>query len=233
MSTTISPPPFVDKITYQHCKQINDPITNKRVYLTPDGDKTPSVTTILSNTKDLTHLNEWKNRVGHAKAQQITTEAANVGSAMHKNLECYVSNLPRQPGNNLIYSHANKMADVIINNGLIKIDEIWAIEQSLYYPGLYSGTTDLIAVYNGNLSICDYKQSNKPKKAEWIEDYYLQLAAYMLAHNAVYKTNIREGHIFMCTRELQYQQFDLWPDDYTKYEDMWLSRVEKYYSLLQ
>lgn len=229
--TTLQPPPFVNKINYQSCKQINDPISHKRVYLTPDGDKTPSVTTVLGSTKDMTHLNEWKARVGVEKAQQITTEAANVGGAMHKNLEAFLAGEKRQAGNNLIHVQANKMADVIINNALTKINEVYAIEQSLYYPGLYSGTTDLIAVYEGNLSICDYKQSNRLKKAEWVEDYYLQLVAYILAHNEVYGTDIKEGHIFMCTRALQYQQFDLLPSDFNKYEDMWLARVEKYYNL--
>jgi genome maintenance exonuclease 1 len=121
------------------------------------------------------------------------------------------------------------MADVIIENGLKDVNEVWAMEQSLYFPGLYSGTTDLVAVYKDNPSVCDYKQTNKPKKAEWIEDYYIQLVAYIMAHNEVYKTDIREGHVFMCSRDLQYQQFDLWPSDFNKYQDMWLAKVEDYY----
>ena len=123
------------------------------------------------------------------------------------------------------------MADQIIINGLSKMDEIWAIEQSLYFPGLYSGTTDLVGVYQGNPSICDYKQTNKPKKEEWVEDYKIQLTAYIMAHNEVYKTDIREGHVFMCSRDFQYQQFDLWPKDFNKYQDMWLSKIEEYYQL--
>jgi genome maintenance exonuclease 1 len=105
------------------------------------------------------------------------------------------------------------------------------MEQSLYFPGLYSGTTDLVAVYKGNPSVCDYKQSNKPKKVEWVEDYYIQLVAYILAHNEVYKTDIKEGHIFMCCRDLTYQQFDLWPKDFNMWQDKWLSRVEQFYNL--
>jgi len=225
-----TPPPFVEKIQYQNCKQINDPITRKRVYLTPDGEKTPSVTTILSATKDMTHLNEWKNRIGHDKAQQITTEAAGVGTAMHGNLERFVAGLERQPGNNLVHVQAHKMADVIIQNGLSKVNEIWAMEQSLYFPGLYSGTTDLVGVYDGEEAVMDYKQTNKPKKEEWIEDYYIQLVAYILAHNEVYKTNIRRGVVFMCSRDLQYQQFDLLPKDFNKYQDLWLNKVEEYYT---
>ena len=235
--TTITPPPFVQKIQYKSCQQINDPVTRKRAYLTPDGEKIPSVTTILSATKDMTHLLEWRKRVGEEKAAQITKEAAGVGTGLHANLERFLCGIQRQPGNNPVHIKANAMADVIIKNGLSKVNEVWAIEQSLYFPGLYSGTTDLVAVYEGNPSICDYKQTNKPKKAEWVEDYYIQLIAYIMAHNEVYGTDIREGHIFMCSRgddpmfvggEI-YQQFDLWPDDFNKYQDMWLKKVEEYY----
>lgn len=228
--TIYTPPPFIERFQYKNCKQINDPVTRKRVYQTPDGEKLPSVTTILSATKDMTHLNEWRNRIGHDKAQQITTEAAGVGTAMHANLERFLIGEQRQPGNNAVHVQANKMADVIIENGLSKVNEVWAMEQSLYFPGLYSGTTDLVGVYDGEPAVMDHKQTNKPKKAEWVEDYYVQLVAYILAHNEVYKTDIRRGVIFMCSRDFQYQQFDLNKDNFNKYEDMWLGKVEEYYT---
>jgi len=233
MQTTYNPPPFVEKFQYKACQQVNDPVTRKRVYLTPDGESLPSVTTILSATKDMTHLNEWKKRVGEENAKRITTEAAGVGTAMHSNLERFIAGIQRQPGNNPVHVQANKMADEIIKNGLSDVNEVWAMEQSLYFPGLYSGTTDLVAVYKGNPSVCDYKQTNKPKKEEWVEDYKMQLVAYILAHNEVYGTDIREGHVFMCSRDLQYQQFDLWPADFNKYQDLWLGKVEEYYISLR
>jgi len=228
---TITPPPFVEKFQYKKCQQINDPVTRKRVYLTPDGESLPSVTTILGATKDMTALNEWKKRVGEQKAQEITTEAAGVGTAMHANLERFIAGVQRQPGNNPVHVQANAMADIIIENGLKYVNQVWAMEQSLYFPGLYSGTTDLVAVYKDNPSICDYKQTNRKKKEEWVEDYKIQLVAYILAHNEIYGTDIREGHVFMCSRNLEYQQFDLWPKDFDKYQDLWLSKVEEYYSL--
>jgi hypothetical protein len=226
----ITPPPFVEKFQYKNCVQVNDPVTRKRVYQTPDGETLPSVTTILGATKDMTALNEWKNRIGHAKAQQITTEAAGVGTAMHGNLERFIAGLQRQPGNNPVHVQANKMADIIIENGLADVNEVWAMEQSLYFPGLYSGTTDLVGVYKGNPSVMDYKQTNKPKKEEWVDDYKIQLVAYILAHNEVYGTDIREGHVFMCSRDLVYQQFDLWPKDFDYWQDQWLNKVEEYYT---
>jgi genome maintenance exonuclease 1 len=231
MTTQFIPPPFIERYQYKSCQQVNDPVTRKRVYLTPDGESLPSVTTILSATKDMTHLNEWKNRVGHAKAQQITTEAAGVGTAMHANLERFLAGLQRQPGNNPVHVQANKMADVIIENGLSKVNEVWAMEQSLYFPGLFSGTTDLVGVHDGEPAVMDHKQTNKPKKAEWVEDYYLQLTAYIMAHNEVYGTDIRKGVIFMCSRDFQYQQFTLESKDFNKWQDAWLNKVEEYYAL--
>lgn len=223
-----TPPPFVERYQYKACEQVNDPVTRKRVYVTPDGEKLPSVTTILSATKDQTHLNEWRKRVGEENAKRITTEAAGVGTAMHSNLERFIAGMQRQPGSNPVHVQANSMADVIIENGLSDIDEVWAMEQSLYFPGLYSGTTDLVGVYKGEPAICDYKQTNKPKKAEWVEDYYLQLTAYAMAHNEVYGTDIKRGVIFMCSRDFQYQQFEVTPDTFNKYQDMWLGKIEEY-----
>jgi genome maintenance exonuclease 1 len=109
----------------------------------------------------MTHLNEWKKRVGEEKAQQIVTEASGRGTTMHKNLECFLAGVPRMSGNNVVHQIANKMADVIIENGLSKVNEVWAMEQSLYFPGLYSGTTDLLGVYDGEPAVMDHKQSNK------------------------------------------------------------------------
>lgn len=229
-TTIINPPPFVERFQYKNCKQINDPVTGKRVYATPDGEKLPSVTTILSATKDMTALNEWRDRIGWDKAAQITKEAAGIGTAMHNNLERFIAGLDRMPGNNHVHQHAHKMADQIIENGLKYVDEVWAIEQSLYFPGLYSGTTDIVGVFKGKPAVMDYKQTNKPKKEEWIEDYKIQLVAYILAHNEVYKTDIREGHVFMCSRDLQYQHFELRPEEFNKYQDLWLGKVEEYYT---
>ena len=233
MIDTFTPPPFVERFQYKSCTQVNDPVTRKRIYLTPDGESLPSVTTILSATKDMTHLNEWKKRIGEEKAKQITTEAAGVGTAMHSNLERFITGLQRQPGNNPVHVQANKMADQIIKHGLRDVSEVWAMEQSLYFPGLYSGTTDLVGVYKNSPSVMDYKQTNKPKKEEWVEDYKIQLIAYILAHNEVYGTDIREGHVFMCSRDCEYQQFDLWPQDFNKYQDLWLNKVDEYYSGLR
>lgn len=225
--TIFTPPPRVEKFQYHSVKQIN--LDGKRLYEAPDGSKTPSVTTILSKTKDITHLIAWRKRVGEAEAQRITTEAAGVGTAMHSNLERFLLGEERMPGKNLVHVTANSMADEVIKHAVVDIDEVWAIEQALYFPNLYSGTTDLVGVYKGQPAIMDFKQTNKPKKKEWVEDYFMQLAAYAMAHNEVYNTNIRQGHVFMCSRDCKYQQFDLIPEEFDYWTNRWLDRVEEYY----
>ncbi len=205
-------------------------IDGKRKYLTPDGNAVASVTTILDSTKDKTHLIEWRKRVGEQKAQEITTEAAGVGTRMHKYLEDYVETGQwPTPGSNPYAKQAHMMATQIKEHALEDVDEIWGSEVSLYVPKIYAGTTDLVGTYKGNPCIMDFKQTNKPKKTEWVIDYFLQLTAYAIAHNDVYKTNIKEGHVFMCSRAGEYQQFDIWPDEFAEWEQEWWNRVHTYY----
>jgi genome maintenance exonuclease 1 len=205
-------------------------IDGKRKYLTPDGNAVASVTTILDATKDKTHLIAWRKRVGEAKAQEIVTEAAGVGTRMHKYLEDYVEfgEWPT-PGSNPYAQQAHMMATQIKEKAMNDVDEIWGSEVNLYMPNMYAGTTDLVGVYKGQPAIMDFKQTNKPKKLEWVVDYFLQLTAYAEAHNEIYGTNIREGHIFMCSRAGEYQQFDIWPDEYDEWRNEWYERVYQFY----
>ena len=218
-------------------------VEGKRLYSCPDGSRVPSVTTILDRTKPLEQrqaLAEWKKRVGVEKAQQITTEAAGRGTRMHKYLEDYIINGVITPPGTNPYSHqSHKMASTIINEGLININEIWGVEVSLYYPGLYAGTTDGLGLHCNEESIFDYKQSNKPKKEEYIEDYYLQLTAYALAHNEVYGTNIQKGVILMCVKPPEvspgvwgdptYQEFIIKSSKFDYWKNKWWDRVDEFY----
>ncbi len=221
-------------------------VEGKRHYALPDGSKVPSVTTILDATKSAEKriaLANWRKSVGAEKAQQITTEAANRGTRMHKYLEDYIkSGKISTPGTNPYSKQSHTMAKTVIKEGLKNVDEIWGVEVGLYFPGIYAGTTDGIGLHLGQESILDYKQTNKPKKEEWIEDYYLQLTAYALAHNEVYKSNIRKGVVLMCVKpdeiepgiwdKPKYQEFVLKPSDFDMWEQRWWKRVEEYYSKL-
>ena len=224
---------ITEKYPYQELKKKN--IDGSRRYLTPDGGKLPSVTTILSATaseEKKASLENWRKRVGYAKAQEITTEAAGRGTRMHKWLENYVlsdTGDMGQYGSNPYSKQSHIMAQEIIDKGLVNCQEFWGTEVSLYFPQIYAGTTDLVGQYKGQPCIMDFKQTNKPKKPEWVYDYYLQLTAYALGHNEVHGTDIREGHIFMCSRDLEYQQFDIWPDEFDDWAQEWWKRCEMYY----
>ena len=215
----------------------------KRVYLTPEGESLVSVTTILDKTKSadkMAGLLAWRKAVGEAKATAIVTEAAARGTRMHKYLEDYVVNgFLKEPGSNPFSKQSHKMAQTVISDGLSNVNEVWGVEVGLYYPELYAGTTDGIGLHLNEETVLDYKQTNKPKKEEFIEDYYLQLCAYALAHNKVYGTNIRKGVVLMCVKpdEIsygvysapQYQEFILTPDNFDYWSDEWWNRVETYY----
>ncbi len=219
---------ITNKFDYQTIQRKS--VDGKRKYLTPDGGAVASVTTILDATKDKTHLIAWRKRVGETEAQEIVTEAAGVGTRMHKYLEDYVEfGTWAEPGSNPYAKQAHMMATQVKENALSDVDEIWGSEVALYVPQMYAGTTDLVGQYKGNPCIMDFKQTNKPKKLEWVQDYFLQLTAYAIAHNEIYGTNICEGHIFMCSRAGEYQQFDLWPHEFKEWEQEWWNRVYAYY----
>ncbi len=95
----------------------------------------------------------------------------------------------------------------IIEIGLAPVEEYYGSEVTLHYPGLYAGQTDLVCNHNGMETVVDFKQANRPKKKEWIEDYYLQIAAYAMAHDYVYGSQIKQGVIMVCTPDLYYQEF--------------------------
>jgi genome maintenance exonuclease 1 len=220
-----------NKFNYQPIPRTE--IDGKRRYATPDGEKLPSVTTILDATKSEESkqaLQNWRKRVGVVKAQEITTEAAGRGTRMHKWLENYIkTGETGDPGSNPYSIQSHTMAHSIIKQGMYKCTEYWGTEVPLYYPKIYAGTTDLCGVHDGSEAIMDHKQTNKPKKREWIDDYFVQLAAYANAHNELYDTNIRKGVIFMCDPNAMYQEFIIEGSEFDKYTDMWFKRVEQYY----
>ena len=220
---------------YNYVSINRETINGERRYATPDGEKLPSVTTILSATahkEKLQKLQEWRNRVGAKKAQEITTEAAGRGTRMHKWIEDYIkTGQIGTPGSNPYSIQSHKMAETIIYQGLSKCNEFWGTEVPLYFPKIYAGTTDLVGVHDGDEAIMDHKQSNKLKKREWIEDYFLQLAAYANAHNEVHGTKIRKGVIFMCTADNIYQEFIVEGNEFDEWSDKWFRRLEQYYML--
>lgn len=209
-------------------------IEGKRHYCLPDGSAVPSVTTILDKTKPEEKkqaLLNWRRSVGEKRATEITTEAASRGTRMHKWLENYVINGSIDtPGSNPYSIQSHGMANVIISEALTKhVTEFWGVEVPVYYSGLYAGTTDCLGLWKGKPAILDFKQTNKPKKREYIDDYFIQLAAYAMAHNDMHGTDIKTGVILMCSADNQYQEFVIEEAEFEHWTEEWLKRVELYY----
>ena len=200
-----------------------------------NNEKLPSVTSIIEKTKteeEKASLKLWRERIGEAAAQKISKDAASRGGMMHQYIESFLKN---KLNGDLIEedNKPKKMAEIIIENGLKgKVQEIWGVEATLYYPGKYAGSADTICIYNGIPSILDYKQSNKLRKPEWNINYMTQISAYVLAHNTVYQdSNIRQGVILVCTADYEFQIFIINNDELIKYQKKFLQRLEQFNSL--
>jgi len=194
-------------------------------------ERLPSVTTILGKTQSVEKqesLARWKASVGEEQATRIKEQAAARGTNMHTHLEKHIlgeGHLDLTPNGKI----AKAMSDTIIAKGFNDLQEIWGSEVTLHYPGLYAGATDLVGTYDYEDSIIDFKQSNKPKRREWIDDYFMQLGAYAMAHNYVYRTEITQGVILMCTPDNYFQKFQVKGKEFIKYQHQFLERVNKYY----
>ena len=215
---------------YKYPKSIRETLKGVRHYDVND-EKLPSVTTILQATQSLEKaesLARWASRVGQVEADRIKNSAAKRGTAMHSYLETYL-----QGGKVLdlrdVGREASSMGETIIEKGFPDLEEIWGVECTLYYPDLYAGQTDLCGIYQGRESIVDFKQSNKPKKVEWIDDMFLQLAAYATAHDQVYGTKIEQGVILMCTPDNFFQRFLVNGSEFREFKWKWLKKVSDYY----
>ena len=214
---------------YEYKQYTRDDDHGPRTYAVKDK-KVPSVTTILSATQSeekRKSLDAWRARVGYQEAQRITQQAATRGTEMHYVLENYIKgegyfNLSKDG------AHARMMAHTIIDN-LEPLKIIYGSEVSLAYEDQWAGSTDLVANYKDRPYIVDFKQSNKLKREEWVEDYYYQLAAYSLAHKKSHGP-IEGGLVAMCTKDLQFQSFELEQTRLAEYEEKWFERVKRYYS---
>ena len=215
---------LIKKYNYAELKRQDG---ESRLYLTPDGESLPSVTTILSKTKDKTFLKQWRAKVGEAAAEKIIQDAGKIGTALHLYIERLV-NGEKYKDITKIGIQAEKMAKKIVEEAFKDITEVWGSEIHLYYPNKYAGTADMIGMYKGRPTVMDFKQTNRPKKREWIQDYLMQLAAYAQAHNKLFNTEIEQGVILMCSRDLTFQRFELTGEKFNRAGDSFMKRLEKY-----
>ena len=206
-------------------------INGKRHYDVGTNEKLPSVTTILQATQSeekRKKLAEWRARQGAQRADRIKDIAGLRGTSMHSYLEGYITN-QRHLDLTSIGQEAGRMAQKVIESGLGDLEEVWGTEVTLYYPGLYAGATDVVGIYDGRESIIDFKQTNKPKQREWIGDYFTQLAAYAMAHNHIYDTQIQQGVILMCSKDGFFQKFVVSDKEFKEYKYTFLEKVDQYY----
>ena len=219
---------FNNKYQYVTGTQIEDHGT--RLY-DVNGSRLPSVTTILGATKDQQFIKDWKAKVGEQEAERIKNLSSRRGTSMHKFLEAYITGTGYDDLTELGQA-AKPMAKKVIEIGLAPVEEYYGSEVTLYYPGLYAGSTDLVCVHNGKDSIVDFKQSNRPKREEWIGDYKLQIAAYAMAHDYVHDSKIEQGVIMVCTPDLYYQEFVVSGAELRRYKHEFLKRLDMYYDLM-
>ena len=195
------------------------------------GEKLPSVTTILAKTKDQSYLTAWKQKVGNETAERIKNLSSKRGTAMHKFLETHITGVGYDDLTGL-GQEAKAMAQKVIEVGLTPVEEYFGSEVTLYYPGFYAGSTDLVCLHNSMETIVDFKQANRPKSKDWIEDYFLQNAAYAMAHDYVYRSEIRQGVIMICTPDLYYQEFKIQDAELRNWKHKWLTRLDQYNKLV-
>ena len=217
---------------FSYPKSMRSMVNGSRMYAV-NQEKLPSVTSILQATQSeekKASLANWKARVGTVEANRIKNDASSRGTSMHAFLEKYLLGQLNLELLEEQHNKSKKMADEIIEQGIKnKLSEIWGTEATLYYPGKYAGTCDACGVYEGKETIIDFKQSNKPKKEEWIEDYYLQLGAYSLAHNIVYNSRITQGIVLLCTVDNLFQDFRIQGVKLEEYQSKFLEKVEQFY----
>ena len=216
-----------NKYNYLQGTQIMD--QGSRIYDVA-GYRLPSVTTVLGKTKNQQFLKDWKAKVGEAEAERIKNLSSKRGTSMHKFLEHFILGTGYDDLTGL-GQEAKAMAEKIIDVGLTPVEEYYGSEVTLYYPGLYAGSTDLVCLHNGMETVVDFKQANRPKKKEWIEDYYLQIAAYAMAHDYVHNSRIQQGVIMVCTPDLYYQEFVVSGPELRRYKHEFLKRLDMYHEL--
>jgi genome maintenance exonuclease 1 len=218
--------PIRKKYVYERLERIDSPegrtYTNGQLVL-------PSVTNILSATKDKGALAEWESRVGPEEAERVRSDAALVGTHMHNVVERLILNRPLEVPRTWAQVKGYRMGYTLIETFFPHVQEVWGTEIPLYHSTLYAGTADCLGLYREKSAIIDFKQTNKMKQRKWIEDYFLQLAAYALAHDDRHGTKIEQGVIMMVAQNGETQPFVTCGREFDNYKDQWMRRVAAFH----
>jgi genome maintenance exonuclease 1 len=215
--------PWSNQFEYEKFERVDT--SSGRVYKIDNSVHVPSVTTILDRTKDKAKLKEWAARVGEAEADKIKSQAAYVGTSMHATLESVLTGEPMKFGTDWLAMKGHLMALKLIDTYFRQITMVYGAEINLRYDDRYAGTTDLVATYRGKLAIVDFKQSVKPKRHEYITDYFHQLAAYAIAHDKMYGTNIDFGAVLIAVQDGTTQEFTTTGREWAAFKAQWMERL--------
>ena len=199
--------------------------SNGRVYKISENVYVPSVTTVLDRTKDKTALKQWADRIGQAEADRQKKQAAYIGTNMHATLECIISGDAMRFGTDWQAMKGHQMAFTLANKYFGALSAVHGSEVGLYYQNRYAGTTDLVATYRGKLAIIDFKQSVKPKRHEFITDYFHQLAAYAVAHDWRHGTSIDYAAVLISVQDGTTQEFTTTGREFEKFKAQWMERL--------
>ena len=216
---------------YKYESLVRNDTPEGRRYVLAGGEALPSVTTILDATKDKSYLDAWVKNVGEEEANRIKNEAAMVGTHMHGCLERFIKHRPIEVPTSWLAVKGYRMAMTLAENFFPNLTEVWGSEVNVYYPQKYAGSTDMAGVYRNKSAIVDFKQANRMKKRDWIEDYFHQLAAYALAHDVVHGTEIEQGVVLMASQDGQVQEFVSVGREWAQYKQAWFARLEGFYAL--
>lgn len=189
----------------------------KRYYLTPEGNKYQSVTS-LTGKVNAKAINEWRERVGEAQANKISTRAANRGTSMHKTVEKYLLNeLQADDNGSLILEESNPLNTNMfmkIKPLVEKLDNIKLVEGTMYSDTLkLAGTADCVADYNGSLALIDFKTSTTMKRKDGVSNYWMQGAAYGRMYEELYGTAPEKIILMISVESAQFPQIMIEPYD--------------------
>tara|TARA_B100000945_G_scaffold217301_1_gene175296 strand:+ start:5125 stop:5814 length:690 start_codon:yes stop_codon:yes gene_type:complete len=215
---------------YDYPKLIRVEKNDVRYYRDSQENLVPSVTSILSATGDKTGIDAWKRRVGNKAAKAIVEEATSIGSAVHLAIENYLYGKTwKNFTDDKLGLLSEQIAKRFIDDCLGDIEEVWGLESGLVLDGLYAGTADCIGIFKGKPTIIDFKTAKKIKRKDWIEDYFLQGAAYANAHNVMFGTQIKSIAILMVDRDLLFKEFLISDNEFVNFTDKWKKRIINYY----
>jgi genome maintenance exonuclease 1 len=199
-----------------------------RVYVAPNSKKYPSITTVLSKTKDISFLIEWRNRIGHAEADKITKKSASRGTKLHSICEQYLLNelndfkiKTMMPDIKDFFLQLRPHIDANVGN-------VYGLEQALYSDHYkIAGRTDCIAEWDGEISIVDYKNSRREKTEDMIQNYFIQCTAYATMFEELTNKPVKRIVVLIACEEGKPQIFVKNKEDYmASFEQL----LEKFYA---